>query len=38
MQYYDTDIKKPLWWNGSEWIDMRITELDANNYIDCGTY
>lgn len=38
MQYYDTDIKKPLWWNGSEWVDMRITEPDTNNYIDCGTY
>lgn len=21
FQYYDTDINKPVWWNGSEWTD-----------------
>ncbi len=20
-QYYDTNISKPIWWNGSEWVD-----------------
>lgn len=37
-QYFDTTSNKPVWWNGNEWVDMRITEPDTNNYIDCGTY
>ena len=21
LQYYDTDIEKPIWWSGAEWKD-----------------
>jgi hypothetical protein len=26
-QYYDTTLKKPIWWNGSKWTDATGTEV-----------
>ncbi|MDO3391558.1 glycosyl hydrolase family 28-related protein [Bacteroides sp. ET489] len=26
-QYYNTDLGKPIWWNGSKWIDATGTEV-----------
>lgn len=27
FQYYDTTLNKPIWWNGSKWIDSTGTEV-----------
>lgn len=27
FQYYDTDINKPIWWNGSKWTDSTGAEV-----------
>lgn len=35
---FNKSINNPVWWDGSNWVSMRIIEPDTNNYIDCGTY
>lgn len=25
-QYYDTTIGRPIWWNGSSWLDPRVEQ------------
>lgn len=27
FQYFDTDLGKPIWWNGESWVDATGTEV-----------
>lgn len=27
FQYFDTTLKKPIWWNGTEWVDATGTQV-----------
>lgn len=31
LQYYDTDLKRPIWWNGEAWTDANGVPLDSSN-------
>ena len=31
FQYFDTDLGKPIWWNGESWVDANGENPDAND-------
>ena len=31
FQYFDTDLGKPIWWNGESWVDANGENPDASN-------
>lgn len=31
FQYFDTDLGKPIWWNGESWVDANGENPDASD-------
>lgn len=31
FQYFDTEIDKPIWWNGENWVDANGGNPDASD-------
>lgn len=37
FQYFDTTLNKPIWWNGTQWIDSEGNDLDSTP-VTSGTF